>query len=363
MLTHVALFLAGLAALVLGGNALEHGASSLATRLGVSPLVIGLTVVAWGTSAPELAVSLGAALRGQGDIALGNVVGSNIVNVLGVIGASALAAPLVVSRRLVRLDVPILIGLSLGVYALAADGRLRLGDGLLLAAAGVAYTVFAVRTSRKETSAATGGASAGKGRALLRNALLVAAGLVLLGLGGRWMVGSATIFARALGVSELVIGLTVVAVGTSLPEVAASVIAALRGERDIAVGNAVGSNIFNIAAVLGLTAVFAPGGVPVAKAALAFDLPVMIAVAVACLPLFFTGMVVARWEGALLLAYYGAYMLYLALAAQHHGLLPLFSATMALFVVPLTALTLMVVVWRELSSRASAQSGRSFRSR
>jgi cation:H+ antiporter len=346
MLIHVVLFLAGLAALVLGGNALVLGASSLARRLGLSPLVIGLTVVAWGTSAPELAVSLRAALRGQGDIAL------------GVIGASALVAPLVVSRRLVRLDVPILIGLSLLVYTLATDGRLGLGDGLLLSVLGVAYTVFAIRTSRKEASTPPEGTAAGMGRALLQGTLLVAAGLVLLGLGGHWMVGSATIFARAFGVSELVIGLTVVAVGTSLPEVAASVIAALRGERDIAVGNAVGSNIFNIVAVLGLTAVFAPDGVPVAKAALAFDLPVMIAVAVACLPLFFTGQLVARWEGALLLAYYGAYMLYLALAAQHHGLLELFSATMALFVAPLTALTLVVVVWRELRTRRSPGSRR-----
>jgi cation:H+ antiporter len=363
MLANVALFLAGLAALVLGGNALVRGASSLAARLGIAPLVVGLTVVAWGTSAPELAVSLRAALRGQGDIALGNVVGSNIVNVLGVIGASALAAPLAVSRRLVRLDVPILIGLSLAVYAMAADGRVGLVDGVLLAAAGFAYTVFAVRTSRGELPAGTGGEAAPGGRPLARDALLIAAGLVLLALGGHWLVASATVFARALGVSELVIGLTVVAVGTSLPEVAASVIAALRGERDIAVGNAVGSNIFNIVTVLGLTAVFAPGGVPVDRSALAFDLPVMIAVAIACLPLFFTGQVVARWEGALLLAYYGAYILYLALAAQRHELLPLFSATMALFVVPLTILTLAVVVWREVRSGRSPQPGRVARRR
>jgi cation:H+ antiporter len=165
------------------------------------------------------------------------------------------------------------------------------------------------------------------------------------------MVVSATAFARAFGVGELVIGLTVVAVGTSLPEVAASLIAALHGERDIAVGNAVGSNIFNIVTVLGLTGILAPGGMEVARAVLAFDLPVMIAVAVACLPLFFTGQAVSRWEGALLLAYYGVYMLYLVLAAQHHELLPLFSGTVALYVIPLTALTLAVVTWREARRR------------
>jgi cation:H+ antiporter len=355
MLLQVAQFVAGLALLVLGGNALVRGASALAARLGVSPLAVGLTVVAWGTSAPELAVSLGAAFRGQGDIALGNVVGSNIVNVLGVIGASALAAPLFVSRRLVRLDVPILIGLSVAVYGLALDGRIGLLDGLLLVGAGVAYTVFALRTSRGEAPPVAEAGAPGHARALAVQAALVLVGLVLLGLGGRLLVESATAFARTLGVSELVIGLTVVAFGTSLPEVAASVIAAWRGERDIAVGNAVGSNIFNLAAVLGLTSVVAPGGVPVAEAALALDLPVMIAVAVACLPLFFTGQAVARWEGMLLLAYYGAYTLYLVLAAQRHAMLPLFSHTMALFVIPLTVLTLAIVVVREVRQERRAR--------
>jgi cation:H+ antiporter len=350
MLAHLLFFLAGIALLAFGGNALVRGASALAVRLGVPPLVIGLTVVAWGTSAPELAVSLGAALRGQGDIALGNVVGSNIFNVLGVLGASALVAPLAVSRRLVRLDVPILVALSAAVYLLALDRHLGRWDGLLLVAAGIAYTAFAVRTRHGEEPATPGGAR-GRGRALVAQAGLVALGLLLLVIGARWLVEGAIAFARALGVSELVIGLTVVAVGTSLPEVAASVVAAWRGERDIAVGNAVGSNLFNIAAVLGLTSLLARGGVPIAEAAVAFDIPVMVAVAVACLPVFFVGQAVLRWEGALLLAYYGAYTLYLVLAAQRHDALPLFSRTMALFVLPLTALTLAIVVWREACRR------------
>jgi cation:H+ antiporter len=346
------LFLAGLVLLVLGGNALVHGASAIAAQLGIAPLVIGLTVVAWGTSAPEFAVSLGAALRGQGDIALGNVVGSNIFNILGVLGASALVAPLAVSRRLVRLDVPILIALSAAVYGLALDRTIGHVDGLLLVGAGIAYTVFAVRTSRTEaTAGVAAGGTAGRARLLAARGGLVILGLLLLALGARWLVDGATSIARALGVSELVIGLTVVAVGTSLPEVAASVIAAWRGERDIAVGNAIGSNLFNMAAVLGITGLAAPGGVPVAGPALAFDLPVMVAVAVVCLPLFFTGQAVARWEGALLLAYYGAYVLYVVLAAQQHDMLPLFSGTMALFVIPLTALTLAIVVAREARRR------------
>jgi cation:H+ antiporter len=255
-----------------------------------------------------------------------------------------------VSRRLVRLDVPILIALSGAVYVLALDRRIGVGDGLLLVAAGVAYTVFAVRTSRGE--APVGRAEGpGRARALAAQAGLVAVGLLLLAVGARWLVSGATVFARSLGVSELVIGLTVVAVGTSLPEVAASVIAAWRGERDIAVGNAIGSNLFNMAAVLGLTGLATRGGIPVAEPALALDLPIMIAVAVVCLPLFFTGQAVARWEGALLLAYYGAYALYLVLAAQRHEMLPLFSRTMAFFVIPLTALTVTIVVAREVRRR------------
>ncbi len=356
MLAHLALFLVGLALLAFGGNALVQGAATLAARLRISPLVIGLTVVAWGTGAPELAVSLGATLQGQGDIALGNVVGSNIINILGVLGVSALVAPLVVSRRLVRLDVPILIALSAAVYVLALNQRIGRVDGFVLVAAGVGYTVFAIRTSREEATAAAAASPR-------RGGIVVEIGLVLLGLllvtvGARWLVESAAAFARALGVSELVIGLTVVAVGTSLPEIAASVVAAWRGERDIAVGNAVGSNLFNISGVLGLTGLLARDGVPVAAAALAFDIPVMIAAAVACLPVFFSGQAVSRWEGALFLAYYGAYTLYLVLAAQQHDAVQLVSHSMVFFVLPLTALTLAVIVWRELWPRSRSGSAR-----
>jgi cation:H+ antiporter len=344
---------AGLGLLVLGAEWLVKGASRLAAALGISPLVIGLTVVAYGTSAPELAVSIKSAWVGQPDLALGNVVGSNIFNVLFILGASALVVPLVVSSQLVRLDVPVMIGLSLLTFALAGDGSIGRLDGALLFAGAVAYTAFQIRQSRKESAAIRDeyAQEYGKKRSsTAANLAFVAVGLVLLVLGSRWLVSGAVAFAQALGVSELVIGLTIVAAGTSLPEVATSILAAVRGERDIAVGNVVGSNIFNILAVLGLSGLVAPGGLPVSPAVVTFDAPVMIAVAIACLPVFASGAVIARWEGALFLFCYAAYTAYLVLAAQQHDALPAFSAVMQLFVLPLTAVTLAVVgfrAWRE----------------
>ncbi len=347
MTLDILLFLGGLVILVTGGHALVNGASALARRFGLSSLVIGLTVVAWGTGAPELAVSLGAALRGQGEMALGNVVGSNIINILGVLGALALVTPLVVSRRLVWHDVPILVGLSVAVFALGYDGHLGRVAGGLLFLGGVAYTIRVIRGSRRVGVADTTDRPRPK-VGLTRAGLLVAVGMVLLVVGAHGMVGAATRFARALGVSDLVVGLTVVAVGTSLPEMTASIVAAVRGQRDMAVGTAVGSNIFNIVNVLGLTALFAPGGVPGPEPALRFDLPVMIVVAAACLPIFFSGHRIARWEGALFLAYYAIYVLFVALQAEQHDMLPAFSRAVLFFVIPLTVATLAVVARREL---------------
>lgn len=179
-------------------------------------------------------------------------------------------------------------------------------------------------------------------------------GLSLLVLGARWMVDGAVIFAHALGVSDLVIGLTIVSIGTSLPEIATTVVASLRGERDVAVGNVIGSNLFNILFVLGFTAVLTSGGVPVSRGALAFDVPVMIAVAVACLPVFFVGGRIARWEGAMFLGYYVAYTAWLGLTATRHALLPAFRIAMAYFVIPLTAVTLLVLAARTHRSNRRA---------
>lgn len=346
------LFVAGIFLLIGGAELLVRGASRLAGALGISPLVVGLTVVALGTSSPEAAVSVGAALDGRADIALGNVVGSNIVNVLLILGLSALVTPLVVSKRLVRIDVPLMVGVSVLLLVLASNGNVGRLDGLLLVFGVAAYTLFALRESRREGAEndAPAQEEAGGGRLLLQAGFVVA-GLALLVLGSRWLVEGAVAIATALGVSELVIGLTVVAAGTSLPEVATSALAAFRGERDIAVGNVVGSCLFNILAVLGLTAIVAPGGIDVAPAALSFDIPVMIATAFACLPIFFTGYRINRWEGLLFVGYYAAYTLYLFLDAAQHDALPAFSFAMLAFVVPLTAVTLIVLAARSLRRR------------
>jgi len=359
-----ALLAGGLAVLVVGAEALVRGASKIAIGAGLSPLVVGLTVVAFGTSAPELAVSIGSSLSGQADLALGNVIGSNISNVLLILGASALVVPLVVNRQIVRLDVP--IGLLAAILALlvAVDGRIGRLDGLLLTAGIIGYMAFQVFQVRAGKSAAaeetrlagatfvtngpdeqdSGDAPAG----WLLNIGLVVVGLVLLVLGARWFVDGAVTIARRLGVSDLVIGLTVVAGGTSLPELATSVMATLRGERDIAVGNVIGSNVFNLLAVLGLSAAAAPGGIAVPSGALWFDFPVLIAVSLACLPILFTGHTIARWEGALFLAYYGAYVTYLVLVATEHAALSTFSFAMWAFALPLTAVTLVVLGLRAL---------------
>jgi cation:H+ antiporter len=346
-------FLVGLGLLTAGAALLVRGASRLAAAVGISPLVIGLTVVAYGTSTPELAVSVRAALAGQPELALGNVVGSNIFNVLFILGASAVIVPLVVAQQLVRLDVPIMIGVSLLLLVLALDGTLTRLDGLVLLAGLAAYTVFVIRQSRGEPAAIEAeyaraygtGAKPGRLRIPVQVALVVT-GLGLLVLGARWLVDASVVLARALGLSELVIGLTIVAAGTSLPEVATSLVAAVRGERDIAVGNVVGSNIYNILAIAGLSSVVAPGGIPIAPAALGFDIPIMAAVAIACLPIFFSDHRIARWEGGLLLGYFVAYVSFLLLAAMEHDALPAFSATMLAYVLPLTAVTLLVLYVR-----------------
>ena len=332
-------FLGGLAALAAGGELLIRSASRLATDLGVSQLFIGLTVVAFGTSAPEAVVSVVAALGGASDLAMGNVVGSNIFNVLFILGLSALIVPLAVSAQLVRFDVPVMLGVSGLCLLLGRDGHLGRWDGLLLLGLLVVHVVLGYRQGLRGTqgtgsSHATSSPSAPTGlprrlpawKARSLNVLIVLASLGLLVVGSRWLVASASALARWLGLSELVIGLTVVAAGTSLPEVATSIMAALRGERDIAVGNVVGSNIFNILGVLGLSAALAPAGLVVSPALLAFDLPVMVAVAALCLPIFFTGMAVARWEGGLLLLYFVAYTAYVVLRAAEHDALRGFAA-------------------------------------
>ncbi len=345
---------AGLILLVIGAEALVRGASKVAAAVGIPPLVIGLTVVAFGTSSPEMTVSVVSSLSGNVDIAIGNVVGSNIFNVLFILGACALIVPLVVNQQLIRLDVPIMIGVSLLTLALGWNGNISKIEGAILFAGIVAYTVFLIRQSQQEKSKLVkeeyeqeyAEKKAFTTKDWIINLALVIGGLALLILGSRWLVDSATTIARQVGVSDLIIGLTIVAAGTSLPEVATSIIASIRGERDIAVGNVVGSNIFNILCVLGLSAMVAPEGLPVSAAAIQFDIPVMIAVAIACLPIFFSGNVIARWEGAVFLGYYIAYTTYLVLSSSKHAALEAFDTAMVWFVMPLTVLTLIIVTLR-----------------
>ncbi len=350
MLLPLVLFVMGLLVLVVGAEVLVRGASRLAAGARIPPLVIGLTVVAFGTSAPELAVSVQAAIVGRGALALGNVVGSNIFNVLAVLGLSALAAPLVVSMRIVRLDVPIMIATSGVVWVMTLNGRVGRLEGVLLVSALIVYTVWTVRQAQKEPTARSERPEpGGPASTLVGSAGLVALGLALLVLGAGWLVDGATAMAHAAGVSELIVGLTVVAAGTSLPEAATSIVASVRGERDMAVGNVVGSNLFNLLGVLGVAAVV--GGIDVPRGAAAFDLPVMTAVAIACLPIFFTGRKISRGEGAVFVGYYVAYSLFLFLDATRHDMLPLFNGVMLIFVIPLTVVTLGMFAIREVRSR------------
>ncbi|MCA3241351.1 MAG: calcium/sodium antiporter [Rubrivivax sp.] len=355
------MFVGGLVLLVLGANALVRGASKLALSFGISPLVVGLTIVAFGTSAPEVAVSVGAVLDGNADIAIGNVVGSNIFNVLFILGISALIAPLIVNIQLIRQEVPIMLGASLLLLALGLDGKLSFLDGALLFTLLVAYTVFLVVQSRRETQAAKDEYAAEVKPAevgawddkLPMQLLLIVVGLAALVFGSEYLVTAAVSFAKAMGVSDLVIGLTIVAAGTSMPEVATSITAAIKGERDIAVGNVVGSNTFNILGCLGLSGLVSGDmGLVMAPSLLAFDIWVMLAVALACLPVFMTGREIARWEGAVFLGYYVAYVAYLIMASQQHAALPAFSGVMMSFVVPITIVTLVVAMFGSRSKPA-----------
>ena len=360
---NILLFLGGLVLLVLGASTLVRGASKLALSFGISPLVVGLTIVALGTSAPEVAVSVGAVLDGRASIAFGNVVGSNIFNVLFILGLSALITPLVVNIQLIRQEVPIMLGASLLLMALALDGNLSVADGGVLFVLLLAYTVFLVVQSRRETQAAkdelahvvpvaTAGAWDSHWAAQIG---LIVVGLVALVFGSEYLVTASVSFAKSMGVSDVVIGLTIVAAGTSMPEVATSIAAALKGERDIAVGNVVGSNTFNILGCLGLSGLVSGDlGLAVPSSLLAFDIWVMLAVSLACLPVFLTGREIARWEGGVFLGYYVAYVSYLILAAQQHDALQAFSGVMMGFVVPITVVTLVVVTIRRPAAAGRA---------
>jgi cation:H+ antiporter len=349
------MFLAGLVGLVAGAELLVRGASKLALSFGISPLVVGLTIVAFGTSAPEMAVSVGAVLGGKTDIAIGNVVGSNIFNVLFILGISALITPLVVNIQLIRQEVPIMLGASLLLLIFALDGQVGVVDGAMLFALLLAYTVFLIVQSRSETQSANDEYAAefkpaekgGWDERMPVQLGLIVIGLAFLVLGSHWLVTAAVVFAKALGVSDVVIALTIVAAGTSMPEVATSVMAAVKGERDIAVGNVVGSSTFNILGCIGLSGMAAgSAGLVIPASVMQFDIWVMLAVALACLPVFMTGREIARWEGGVFLGYYMAYVTYLVLQAQQSPSLGTFALGMTSFVLPLTVIAMVVAMVR-----------------
>lgn len=359
----------GLVLLVVGADGLVKGAARLAASIGIPSLVIGLTVVAFGTSAPELAVSIRSALAGQSEMAIANVVGSNIFNVLFILGLAAIITPLAISRQLIRQDVPLMVLASMLVFYMIRDGVLSRLDAGILVVLLLAYTVFLfVQGKRTETTERASGANNSvapsvSGAALSdaasteqddevdalirgthptwQNLLWIIGGLACLVAGANLLVNSAVNIARAFAVSEAVIGLTIVAVGTSLPEVMTSIVASIKGQRDIAVGNVVGSNIFNLLAVLGVSGVLSSNGLAGNEQLVQQDFPVMLAVALLCVPLFFTGAILSRIEGALFFILYLAYTLFLIGGALHA---PWLASVQGIIVYALIPLTVVVVI-------------------
>lgn len=309
MTAQLLLILLSLVILTVGADLLVRGAGSLALRFGVSPLVVGLTVVAFGTSAPELVVSVKAAWQQQGDISAGNVIGSNIFNIGMILGLAALISPMKVQLQLLKFDAPIMVLTSLLLVGVLWDRQVERWEGILLFLGILAYVVINVRFSRKHhTKAIDREFEDGvphQTKSPWIDALLVVGGLALLVLGSRILVHNAVAMARGLGVTEAVIGLTIVAAGTSMPELATSVVAAIKKEADIAIGNIVGSNIFNILAIVGISGIFSPFATPGIQN---FDLICMTAFALVLAPMLITGGKLVRWEGAVLLGGFAAYI-------------------------------------------------------
>ena len=319
-------FLLGLGALVVGAEMVVREGSALAARFNVSPLVVGMTIVSLGTSLPELAVGLNAAQQGNGGMAVGNIVGTNLVNILLILGLSALIRPIAFEAQTLRLDLPAMTGAALLLLCVAADGDLDTFDGIWLCLYGAAYltllAVLARRESRRPVVPAAGAPSPStnpdttdappvRARPVAVRALLLVLGLSVVVVGSEYLVDGAVGIARGMGVSDAVIGLTVVAVGTSAPEFVTTVVSTVRGDRSIAVGNLIGSSVFNIALILGPTVLVASGTVPVPGDVLALDLVLMVAAAVMCVPVFLTHRRLGRVEGGAFVMTYAAYMVWL----------------------------------------------------
>lgn len=309
MITQLFLFIAGLALLLLGADFLVRGATSIGLRLGITPLVAGLTIVAFGTSSPELAVGVDSSYRGLGDMAIGSVVGSNICNIALVLGAAALVRPINIQSQLVRLDIPVMIFCSLLLILVLMDGVISAFDGVVLVGGIAAYIFFSIylaRGEQKKIQDEFGEVVRDNLLAWWKEILLVVVGLGMLISGGSILVDTAVELARGFKIAPALIALTVIAVGTSLPELATAMLASFRRQGDIAIGNAVGSNIFNILAIVGISALVGPLRMGAIKWS---DLVVLLAVSLILIPLVISRRQLERSEGVFLLAIYFLYML------------------------------------------------------
>jgi cation:H+ antiporter len=317
-MTDALLVAGGLLALIVGADVLVRAGTGVASWLGIRPMMIGLTVVSLGTSVPELAIGIDAAVSGSPGLAVGNIVGTNLVNLLLILGVSAVLVPVTFERATLRFDLPAMTVAALLLYLLSVDGTLTRLDGVILLLGGVTYTAGLVRVSRHEAADAGEGSEAAGAEATgqhrpVRHVLVLLVAMVVVVVGAQLLVDGAVSTARTLGVSDAIIGLTIVAVGTSAPELVTTVVSTLRGDRDLAVGNLIGSSIYNVGAVLGLTVVVAPDGVPVPDEVLAADLAVLVAVTAAAVPAFLTESRISRIEGGLFVASYIGYLGWLLL--------------------------------------------------
>lgn len=310
------LFLLGLSLLIVGAEMVVRGASRLALSMGIRPIVLGLTIVAVGTSMPELAVGVIASTQGSGALAVGNIAGTNVFNLIFILGLSALIQPLPLHARILKLELPVILAAATLMTALAWDGLLSRMDGGIMLLTAIAYTALLIQISRgevrevkREFQEAFDARLDKPNRA--KETIILAAGLALSVLGADWLVDGAVGLARAWGFSDALIGLTIVAVGTSSPEMATTIVATIKGERDVAIGNLIGSSIYNILVILGATCLVPTGGIPVERQLLSFDIPIMVVVCYGAMPVFLTGRQVSRFEGAAGIALYIVYMIWL----------------------------------------------------
>jgi cation:H+ antiporter len=321
VLANAAWFVVGLAALVAGAEVMVRGATKIASRLGITPILVGLTVVAIGTSMPELAIGVVAASEGSGALAVGNIAGANVISLLLVLGLSALMLPLAIEMRTLRLELPVMAGVAILLWVLAADGVLSRVDGLILVAGALGYTCAVVWSARRETrevanefvEAYPNPATSGRRTALHVGMML--GGIAIIVLGAQLLVDAAVEMARGFGVSDALIGLTVVALGTTAPELVTTVVGTLRGERDIAIGNLLGSCMYNILLILGVICLVPAHGLQLPSALVRVDIPILVAVTLACIPIFISGRRVSRVEGGAMVAAYIAFVVFL-LATQ-----------------------------------------------